>query len=576
MTRLSDLRKRLTRLKRRRQRFRWTTGYSALATALLWALAAAFPIDWHFQQSLGVGQRLVLCALVAGAVVWAFFRYTLPWLGRKETELDMALMVEHHERIDSDLVAALQFESPEARQWGSSQLEAAVIDQAATAGRKLNVMKSLPRHELVLRLQVLCVTALLWAALAIAIPDYVAVFLNRMLLGSQHYPSRTLIDSVSVRTRVDKATGEDVYEETTAGTSLKLRYNEPLRFRVECSGEIPDGGKALLVGRESGLRAAVPLERAKEGVLWGELPHLTEAVCFQVFVGDAWTDPAELATTQLPVIDVEFQVVRPPYAHGNASAPERIPVGMRQFAALEGSQVLVKVSSDRPLAKAALRLDEHPYELVRSEKANGEGSRDAWSLGPGPSPLDPVVQMVRYSLDVADEDDQKPERPIEGVVRIQADLPPRVTADTKTHAVLPAGKPTIRYSAIDEYAIGRVWLTYEITRGGSQAKDAAADGRRELYEYRGADGPPQASVKDDQWEFGLAPLGLAKGDSVKVIVHAADYRGQRKGKEGASEALVFQVTDEPGIWAGMFEDWRKSARELKGMVQRELGIGETQ
>ena len=139
MTRLKELRKRLARLRRRRWRVRVGTAYSGLALAVLWILAAVFLVDWLFEMS--QLQRAIALAVCLAVLVWAARRYMIPWLGRRETELDMALLVEREEHIDTDLVAAVQFESPEAAGWGSVALEQAVIDQVAASGKRLNVMR---------------------------------------------------------------------------------------------------------------------------------------------------------------------------------------------------------------------------------------------------------------------------------------------------------------------------------------------------------------------------------------------------------------------------------------------------
>ena len=85
--------------------------------AALWLLVAFFALDVLFQMT--VAQRAIVWLVVAAGTIWAFRRYTRPFLGVRETELDMALLVERQQQIDSDVVAALQFETPEARRWGS-------------------------------------------------------------------------------------------------------------------------------------------------------------------------------------------------------------------------------------------------------------------------------------------------------------------------------------------------------------------------------------------------------------------------------------------------------------------------
>ncbi|MBC8076020.1 MAG: hypothetical protein H7Y32_08100, partial [Chloroflexales bacterium] len=89
------------------------------ALTILVAAAAAYALAGDTPGRL----LLLLC-------IMASFAVTLQ-LGRAGRELDIALMVERQQKIDSDLVAAIQFESPEAKRWGSTQLEGAVIDYVA-------------------------------------------------------------------------------------------------------------------------------------------------------------------------------------------------------------------------------------------------------------------------------------------------------------------------------------------------------------------------------------------------------------------------------------------------------------
>ncbi len=598
MTRLQDLRRRLLQLKHRRQRFRWATGYSGLALALLWALGVAFPIDWYFQHAMGLGQRLLLLALVGSAVAWAFYRYTLPWLGQREGELDMALLVQGQAKIDSDLIAALQFESPEAANWGSTQLETAVIEQAAATTTRLDVMKSLPRERLGRRMKLLALSVAAWGLAAAVIPGHVEAFFSRIVLGSRHYPSRTRIESLQIN-------GQVVDLKTPA--PLCVLYGRPVRFEVQAAGSLPADGKAVLVSRQSGARAPVVLQAVagSEGIFSGQLPRAVEAFRYQVFLGDAWTDEAELKTTQLPAVELEVEVLPPEYAQSfnpepaaaaepaatagtpGPAAPSsprtRIPAGMRQFSVMEGSQVFLKIRADRPLKEAAVRLDEKPYPLVRDAVPRAEGpgetaGPESWSMAAGPSPLASVVQPVRYVLDVTDFDQQHLEQPIEGMVRIQPDLEPRVLARTDTHYVLPTARPTIFFSARDDHALAEVWYAWEVVHGeksGRKSAEGAGDqGQRTVWTMPSKQKPP-ASVQDGL-VLDLRPLKLVKGDALSVTFHVRNFRGPQKGKTGAAvEPLLFQVTDEEGIFAAMTENDKMVAHELKTMTQRELRIGET-
>ncbi len=322
MTRLTTLRSRLADLRRRRQTVRWGTGYAALLLAILWALAAAFLVDWTFELSKPA--RLLSLLVCAGLVAWVARRFTLPYLGHQETDLDMALLVERQQKIDSDLVAALQFESNDAPKWGSVQLERAVIDYVAEFGKGWNVFEGFSRQELVRRGAALTATVALLGLVVASHPGHVAAFLNRFLLGSAHYPTKTSIDQILVNGKpVSTAPGGDYV--------VKTAYGRPLRFEVRTSGELPEGGRVDLASISGGLQSTVDLGRVKDGnpaaeqaAFQGQLPKMIDSLYFQVYLGDAWTDPIELRVIPLPVVDLQLTPTPPSYAK-NAIDPDDAP-----------------------------------------------------------------------------------------------------------------------------------------------------------------------------------------------------------------------------------------------------------
>ena len=130
-------------------------------------------------------------------------------------------MVERQQQIDSDLVAALQFESPEARRWGSSQLEGAVIDYVAEFSRGWNLLEGFSAKQFVKRGTILAVTLAILVAAVLWQPRYAAIFFARLGLGHQHYPTRTMIEEVAIN-------GAAI----PIGTEKPIRtgYGEPVDF----------------------------------------------------------------------------------------------------------------------------------------------------------------------------------------------------------------------------------------------------------------------------------------------------------------------------------------------------------
>lgn len=338
MTRLHELRKRLSRLRRRRQHVRWGTAYTALALAALWMLAALFLLDWWLEMDKPL--RVICVIACAGVGVWAFRRYALPWLGFHEDDLDMALLVERAEHIDSDLIAAVQFESPQAPEWGSVQLEQAVIDRVAATGPRLNVMKNLSRRELARRSILLGVTIAVWAVVAVALPGHVSTFFQRLVLGSQHYPTDTVIESIVILRcdpgntdpgvspsggNVSPSGGSNADEPSLADpwktakhwevdpvypgeTDVPILYGQRVRFQVQCKdgSVLPEKGKVELTVARGNRHHSIELEPVLDesgdnsGLYVGELERLRDDVHYQIYLGDAWTDPGLLTVAELP------------------------------------------------------------------------------------------------------------------------------------------------------------------------------------------------------------------------------------------------------------------------------------
>src|SRR4051794_12652092 len=156
MTQLVQLRSQLNALRRRRAGARLWTALAGLLVAVVVALIAIFAVDVLF--SMTVLQRIVAIGIAVVAIGWAARKYVLPWLGHRETELDMALLVERQQKIDtSDIVAAIQFDSPESAAWGSGQLRGAVIDYVSEFSRGWNVFEGFSRKPLARRAAILLV-----------------------------------------------------------------------------------------------------------------------------------------------------------------------------------------------------------------------------------------------------------------------------------------------------------------------------------------------------------------------------------------------------------------------------------
>jgi hypothetical protein len=552
MSTLAPLHKQLHALRSQRRSARLLRAVAVLAIAILVAFIVLFGLDWLF--TLGKVERLVAMTLALAVVAFSVVKFCVPWVAQSESEVDIALLIERTSQIDSDLVAALQFESPQGLHGSSRLLADAVVAQAASWTERVDWQNSGRESAHRKPLKWLRALAAIVVLFGLIYPGHVQVFANRLWLGNRHYPSQTFIAEV----RLGAAIVELGVEEPRP---IRSPFGQPVVFQVKASGVLPDHGEVRLSAIDGATPTNIELTPLADqpGVFTGQFPRLVENLRFQVFLGDDWIEPQTVLAIPLPVINLQVSAEPPEYARG-ATSESTADGGPRQLAVVEGSRVTVGVECrNKALAEAKLTIAGQTYALqsLDSEKKQ-------WQLPAAGSPLERVQDALRYTIQVVDVDGLTLPEPIEGLVRIKTDRPPRVTAAIVTQHVLPSGKPRIVYGAIDDYGVAGLRLLYQVSREDGttleQAQDIALDGVKPLIQGR--------------YSFDLAPLALKKGEQVRITLEARDHRGDNPGKVATSEAVVLTVTDERGVLAAMTETDQRTARQMDLIINRQLGLGE--
>ena len=549
-------------------------------------------LDWTFKMT--IAQRLVALAMYAGALVWAYRRWVRPWLGHRETKIDMALLVEKHQRIDSELVAALQFETPEAERWGSRQLETAVIDYVAEFGQGWNFMEGVPTEPLKRRGAILAVLLLIAAGWAFAFPRHASAFMQRLFLTNARYPAATKIATFTG--------GDTVLQAHDDG--YRGPYGKPITFEVTASGVLPDAGQIQIDGLSGESWPPLVLHKTtpppppttKTPRFPERLARLLESFRFHAVLNDDWTNTDSLTVIPLPIVEARLTATPPPYAKG---LEKEDPAESRRLTPLlEGSRIDVQVScTNKQLKSAAVRIvpdapagdsakppaadaaaaGENVFPLTRHSDGD---AHDAWQLS-GTSPFDRLTTNLRYKIIVSDVDDMTPEHAIQGSIRFRADQKPTITGEAIARFVLPTGKPRISFTADDDFAVDSARLYLKVVREGAasigMANDAMSivkdtDAVVEIHPFGNPVLRPQLPAKGE-YTLDLAPYQLAKGDQVKVVLETVDFRGEGvPGESGLSDILVFNVTDESGIYAITSASDEEGARKIDS-IKLELEKG---
>lgn len=554
MSQLATLQSGINRVKRFRSGVRMGSAWAMLASVLLWVLLGAFVLDVTLHM--GVFERVIVLGIFIALGVWAFKKYVLPAMRVKEDPISVALMIERQQGIGTDLVAAIQFSDQKRTQYGSGDLRQAVVDYTKEVSGQIDYLEGFSREELVRRTTILGITLLLALAPAVAFPDHAMAFLNRFGLGNAHYPTNTIIRNIDL-------------------PGKRAVYGSPVTFRIQVDGELPDEGEVLLRAESSGLTTSVKLTRVEPdpnapkpefAIYTGTLARALDNLTYKIEIGDAYTDKHSLELIPLPVVDVELDIQTPDYAAERFLLPEG-----RQRIALEGSRVIVRVTSKDELDSATMTIDGKAFNL----RKDGE----AWVLDntdPAKNPLARVAATMRYEVQVArtvDDFTLGLERPISGVLQVRADQPPRVGAATVTRFVLPNASPKIRYKAVDDYALGKIVLHKQVVRAETPAEGTDPQDENHVQAViLDLDGKKRETF--DTIDVSLAELGLEIGDRVTVTFEAFDYRGKNvAGKSAKSERIVFQVTDRKGVLDALRELDAQMDKKLDQIINAQLGGG---
>ncbi|HKD36326.1 MAG TPA: DUF4175 family protein, partial [Pirellulales bacterium] len=495
-----------------------------------------------------------------------------------ETDLDMALLVERQQGIDSDLVAAIQFERPDASKWGSQQLERAVIEYVAAFSRGLNVLEGIPTEYVNRRSLALVASLAIAAVVAAMYPQYVATFFSRLAMSNSHYPTRTQIDEVQVN-------GAAV---AIGDRPIHAGYAQSVEFAVQTSGEAPRATSEITLRTiSSGVSSPLALaqeSKSADGRLRfrAELPQLVDSLEFQVHAGDAWTEWTSLEVIPLAVVEPKLTATPPAYAQAAALAGLDKSAGSRQLSVLEGSRVDLEINCDnKPLIAAALSVTITNYDMDKKavtvkkefplEKQDAEGRR--WKLTAVDTPLAHVDSLLKYEIQVTDIDGLHLPHPLDGSIRIKPDRPPTVTTSVDVQYFLPnSGTPEISYTANDDYGISAMRLFVEVIHPGG-SPETSAEPIPILKQQLAAPALKPTLPLTGIYRLPLEQFKLAKGDQVRLILEATDYRGDEPGKSTKSDPVVLQITDETGILAALSETDRHAYDQMNVLIQRQTQTG---
>lgn len=579
--RLSLLHLQLARLERARWLVAVLTATSVLGSTVLLALLSVFLLDWLF--GLDVLQRLLLMVLAASGILWVARKLWRASRTLAHGPVQAALWVERQHQIDSDLVAALQFEREAASEANSPRLTAAIVAYVAEATPSIDVFRgfsagALPGGGALLLLSLTVVTGLVaWA------PQHATVFGQRLLLGNQGYPTRTRLERVVV----GKTVVLDRAQQGAFTATAKAAEAQPLGFAVVCVGVRPRSLTVHLraaTGRGAVTRVVLKPDEAvgdKAPAYRGELPRLYEDLEYWIVAGDTKSPVGRVEMIALPTVEIDVRATPPKYtAAQTVEGQGKISDGPL----LEGSAIAFAVhcTNRKRLQRVVLTLngggDKQELELVASDEQQRQ-----WKLPPEGTPLAALRTDWQYEVHVTDIDGLSPALPLRGLLRVMPDAPPTIAASVVHRLVLPTAMPVVHFRLADDYGISRLQLLLDIERGeAGQVGPSPSPLEPTIGQQRRLEIQLPSSViagphlpLTDHYAVDLRSADLMPGDRIKLTLEASDYRGvDNPAATASSEAILLEVADESAVLGAIQQADERGEAQLEEIIRRQLDVGQ--
>ncbi len=551
MIRLPKVRSGLARLRLFRLTVRLGMMGSTALSILLWTLAAAFVLDFWIRMDL-LSRGIVLVAAV-GVAIWTIVRHVTPALRIHESDTLLAVMVDGKQGMHSDLVAAIQFDDTQRAQYGSAQLRDSVVGRTGKTADGLNFLEGFSRAELMRRLLMFVVTVAICGVPGILYSGHTRAFLNRLFLGSAHYPTQTQI--------ADILSPGDTTDEGL-----------PITFTITADGKLPDSGRVEVETLDGDLTTTVDLrpDDKMAGAYTGTLTaRARDDLSYTVYLGDAVPRTGRVSLNRLPRVELDMKVVPPPHAHGRVPPKSK---NRRLAVVLEGSQVIPAVSCDKEMASATLVIEKDKQRFKMKRRQDGTFVLDKDDTD---CPLARVTEKVSFHIEVIDKKHGlPPENPIRGVVQVSADRSPHVVLVAYSEVVVPNATPELIYRAVDDFGLDQLIL-HVVVRDDEGNQTPMPPVPLDLPQ-----GQDTTDTGRKTHKLALADLKpkLLKGYKVAITIEAVDYRGKFKGakikgKSRRSEEWIFAVSDKAGVREAVNRLSQQTDKKLDEILRVQVEAG---
>ncbi len=495
---------RLRAVARRLKGFLFVEGAARVAVFVLIAGIVQILLDYG-TRGLRWSMRATLLAVLGVFVLRVLWLRVLSILVMRIEPAEMAKLAERRfPELSSLLISAVRFASG---QVGSAETNSPSLIAAAVrrAGRDAG---TLPLHSVLSSKRatrggvVLLAVVGLGVAVAAIEPQMTSLWFQRnVLLREIPWPKRTHLIVDLPNGVLTGARGDDLT------VQARVEGVRPREVEIRFTTESGQRGRETMaaVGRDENTHYRYTFKNARE------------EFTFYLEGGDDVTEQFQARLLERPRVDsAEIRVVPPKYSR---LEPFSVGDSQRAVQVLPGSDVMIRIQTNKPVAKATLQAGETPV---------AQAAPDAGGYAVTFVPHETQTYQFALVDDVGLEDRQ----PARFSIRMLKDDPPRarmrvpgVGEMVTAEAVLP-----IELEYADTYGLAKAELLYQITRDFTQA------GAIDLTGFK-----PGMTTYSTSLQWPVSSAGVTPGDRLELNASATDYDDVSGPNVGTSPELNVRV-----------------------------------
>ena len=477
--------KKLDAFSQRRRRLIILRGICAAIATLLLAMMIVALIDAIF--ILPDAARWGLSLTAYAVVIFVEWRASLRLLMHAPEKRRLARLVEHAEpRLREDLLSAVELGETAGERWDSEQFRSLLQSDVAHRMEGMDMERLLPVNLVRRYIGMGIAAALLClAAFVLSGLQFGTLMLRALVPGA----NLARVSQVKVR----------IVEPASPDKVVAQGETEPLV--IEISGRLVNAARLETItagGREVLKMTPMPGDRFSATIQVGR-----DDVTYRVFAGDAVTRKFRLHAAPRPHVARFEKTFRfPGYVK---RAPQTVTDENGDLAALEGSEVDLRIDTSQKIREGELRVEQGKKSFTVPLTPAGASFTAHLSLA-----ASGTYRVHLVGAETGFENKFSPEYEL----RAEPDLVPQVDLETpRQDLILPANEiVTLRGVASDDQGLAKVSQFVRINEGGWRELPLAKE-------------PGRTAAIDHRWD--LYEQGVKPGDLLITKLVAQDLKGSR-------------------------------------------------